>query len=744
MRALPTADAAARAGLSARDYREVCARLGREPNPIEARMFGVMWSEHCGYKHSKKVLQRLPSWSPRVLSGPGENAGAVDVGGGWAIAFKMESHNHPSAVDPYNGAATGIGGIIRDVLAMGARPVALLDSLRFGPLDEPRARRLCNGVVAGIAGYGNALGVPTVGGELLADDCYRDNPLVNVACLGLVRADRVATSAASGPGNAVLYVGARTGRDGIGGAAFASIELDEQRESEDRASVQMGDPFTGKLLIEATLEALATGAVVALQDMGAAGLTCAASEMAARGGVGMTVDLDRVPLRERGMRPDEILLSESQERMLLVVGQRDADRVAAIYRRWGLAAAVIGTVTAEPRLIVTAHGRPVVDLPPDALARAPAYDPAAEAPKRLQAAWTLEAGSLPQVAVTEALRRMLTHPDVATKRRIFEQYDHMVGVRTVVTPGADAAVLRLIEVPPLGIALSVDGNARWCALDPRRGAALAVLEAAANLACVGAEPVAVTDCLNFGNPERPTIFWAFREAVCGIAEACDALGVPVISGNVSFYNEAEGSGGDRAVWPTPVIGMAGLVPDVSRLPAVGFVRDGDLVVIIGGTAPALGSSLYVRCLARTLRGRPADPQVPATTRAIRLIREAVRDGVVRSAHDVSDGGLAVALAEACILGGRGAAVILPLDAGTLFGEGPGRFVVSVDPSAIGTLEALARAREVPLAVVGRAGGRALRMVAPPGDPQAPALPDDREQVEMPLDAMIAAYDSLEV
>jgi phosphoribosylformylglycinamidine synthase II len=744
MTALASADATARAGLSARDYREVCARLGREPNPIEARMFGVMWSEHCGYKHSKKILRRLPSRSPRVLSGPGENAGTVDVGGGWAIAFKMESHNHPSAVDPYNGAATGIGGIIRDVLAMGARPIALLDSLRFGPLDDPRARRLCRGVVAGIAGYGNAVGVPTVGGELLTDDCYRDNPLVNVACLGLVRADRVATSAASGPGNAVLYVGARTGRDGIGGAAFASIGLDEQRESADRASVQIGDPFTGKLLVEATLEALATGAVVALQDMGAAGLTCAASEMAARGGVGMSIDLDRVPLREPGMRPEEILLSESQERMLLVVGRRDADRVAAIYRRWGLAAAVIGTVTAEPRLVVTVQGQPLVDLPPDALANAPAYDPEAEPPQGLHTLWTLEAASLPAVAAAEALRRMLAHPDIAGKRRIFEQYDHMVGIRTVAAPGADAAVLRLIEAPPRGIALCTDGNARWCALDPRRGAALAVLEAAANLACVGAEPVAVTDCLNFGSPERPGVFWAFCEAVCGIADAATALGVPVVSGNVSFYNEAEGGVGDRAVWPTPVIGMAGLIPDVARLPAAGFARDGDLIVLVGGAVPTLGSSLYLRCLARTLRGRPADPQAAATTRAIRVVREAVRDGLVHSAHDVSDGGLAVALAEACLLGGRGAAVVTPLDPGALFGEGPGRFIVSLAPSAFGALEALAGAHDVPLAALGRVGGGALRMTAPVGDsgPSAPAR--GVGLVEIPLEALIAAYDGLEV
>lgn len=738
-------DAAARAGLSERDYREACERLGRAPNPIEARMFGVMWSEHCGYKHSKKALRRLPASSPRVLTGPGENAGVVAIGGGWALAFKMESHNHPSAVDPYNGAATGVGGIIRDVLAMGARPAALLDSLRFGPLDEPRARRLFGGVVAGIAGYGNAIGVPTVGGELLTDPCYRDNPLVNVACLGLVRADRVARSAASGPGNAVLYVGARTGRDGIGGAAFASVELDERRESEDRASVQMGDPFTGKLLIEATLEALATRAVVAIQDMGAAGLTCAACEMAARGGVGMTIDLDRVPLREPGMRPDEILLSESQERMLLVVPRAEVGRVAAVYHKWGLAAEVIGSVIAGPRLIVRSSGRTVVDLPPEALAGAPAYDPAASEPEGLRARWIWDPAALPVVDPAEALLVLLGHPDIASKRAVFEQYDHMVGVRTVVMPGADAAVLRVTEAPPMGVALTADGNARWCAADPRRGAALIVLEAAANLACLGAEPVAVTDCLNFGNPERPPVFWTFRETIEGISEACAALGVPVIGGNVSFYNEAEGSGGDRAIFPTPVIGMAGLVEDVGRPVGPGFVRGGDMILLVGGGGAlggsgalgggTLGTSLYVRHFTGDLRGRPADPALEASVRAIRFVRDAVRAGLVVSAHDISDGGLAVALAESCIHAGCGAAVTWPCDPEPLFGEGPGRFVVSVEPRDAAEFAERARSAGVPVHHLGITGGSSLRVIPPAGHSGG---------IDVSLSVLTAAWQSLEV
>ncbi|MDR7423478.1 MAG: phosphoribosylformylglycinamidine synthase subunit PurL [Armatimonadota bacterium] len=730
MSAVRAAGAATRAGLSARDAAEVYARLGREPNAVEARMLAVMWSEHCGYKHSKTALRRLPGRSPRVVSGPGENAGVVAIGGGWALAFKMESHNHPSAVDPYNGAATGIGGIIRDILAMGARPVALLDSLRFGPLDEPRPRRLAAGVVAGIAGYGNAIGVPTVGGELRIDPCYRDIPLVNVACLGLVRADRVVTAAASGPGNVVLYVGARTGRDGIGGAAFASAELDETQAAADRASVQMGDPFAGKLLIEATLQALEAGGVVAMQDMGAAGLTCAASEMASRGGVGMTLDLDRVPLREPAMRPEEILLSESQERMLLVVAPAAAATVAAIYRRWGLTAEVVGTVTADRRLRVLAGGRVIADLPPDVLADAPAYDPPSEPPADLHERWRPPV--LPEVDPTDVLLRLLAHPDVAGKRAVYQQYDHSVGIRTVVRPGDDAAVLRVLEAPPLGVALVADGNARWCAADPRRGGALVVLEAAANLACVGAEPVAVTDCLNFGSPERPAIYWTFVETIEGIAEACRALDAPVVGGNVSFYNEAEGG---RAIAPTPVVGLAGVVPDVARTVPAGFQRAGDLIAVVGDGEASLGASLYAQVVAGRARGRPADPAPARAVAAIACVRDAVRQGVLASAHDCADGGLAVALAEACMAGGHGAAVTLPAGPTTLFGEGPGRFVVSISPPQYGVFEALARARGVPFCALGRVEGDRLRLT-PPGARAA--------AVEVPVDALRAAWTSLEV
>jgi phosphoribosylformylglycinamidine synthase len=726
-----TAEVAVRAGIVPRDYEDVCRRIGREPNPIEACMFGVMWSEHCGYKHSRRALRRLPSRSSRVVSGPGENAGVVAVDENWALAFKMESHNHPSAVDPYNGAATGVGGIIRDILAMGARPIALLDSLRFGAPSDARSRRLMAGVVAGIAGYGNAIGVPTVGGELRTDACYGDNPLVNVACLGLVPRAGIMTAAAAGAGNVVIYAGARTGRDGIGGAAFASTELDETREVSDRASVQIGDPFTGKLLIEATLAAIESGGVVAIQDMGAAGLTCATSEMSARGGVGMRIDLDRVPLRESAMRPDEILLSESQERMLLVVQRDAADRVSDVYRRWGLAARTIGTVTDEQRLRMVWRGDVIVDLPPDALADAPLYDPAAEAPA---APMSLDAHATHAADPGAALLALLRHPDVASKRAIFEQYDHMVGIRTVVIPGGDAAVIRILEASPKAVAMTADGNGRWCATDPHRGAAWSVLEAAANLACVGAEPVAVTDCLNYASPERADVFWSFCEGIDGIAEACEALDVPVVGGNVSFYNEAQG---ERPIHPTPIIGMAGIIPDVACVIGAGFARDDDLVCVIGGETSSLDGSLLAALDADKPAGILIDDGVDAAARAIQCVRQSVRQGTLRSAHDCSDGGLAVALAEACVMGGRGAAVAIEPSVAAWFGEAPARFVVSLDPERWSDLAWLAATHRVAATAIGIVGGDALRIA--PGEGGWGSM-----RVDVPVRALHEARESLEV
>jgi phosphoribosylformylglycinamidine synthase subunit PurL len=688
--------------LRANEYADICRRLARDPTPAELGMFGVMWSEHCAYKHSRAALRRLPTRGHGVLRGPGENAGAVAVGDGWAAVFKMESHNHPSAVAPFHGAATGVGGIIRDVLAMGARPVALLNSLRFGPPTDPRATSTMKGVVAGIATYGNSIGVPTVGGEIACAPCYRANPLVNVACLGFVRDDRLATARAAGPGNAVVYLGARTGRDGMHGAAFASAEL--AGDPRDRSAVQIGDPFTGKLLIEATLEALASGAVVAVQDMGAAGLTCALSEMAARGGVGMDVDLALVPRREDGMTAEEVLLSESQERMLLVVQAGREYDILRIGRRWGLSAVVIGRIVNGPVLTVSENGRVVASLDPRHLTTAPEYVPAASEPRSLGETRTFDPTVLPAVSPPQALLSLLASPAIASKRWVFRQYDHMVQTNTVVPPGADAAILRLRDAPPRGVALTVDGNGRYCHLDPYVGGMLAVCEAAQNLACAGAVPAAVTDCLNFASPERPEVFWAFRHVVDGIARACEVFDVPVIGGNVSFYNEA----GD-GIYPTPTIAMLGRLGDVRRHATSGWKQDGDLIVLLGDGVPGLAGSEYLAALHGIAAGRLCEPDLFAVSRVAQCTREAVAQGILASAHDCSDGGIAVALAECCIAAGAGARISLAQrdrarPAEILFGEGPGRIIVSLRPQRIPDLVRIARRLAVHLQVLGAAGG----------------------------------------
>jgi phosphoribosylformylglycinamidine synthase len=723
-------DRAAGAGLRPSEYTEICRRLGRDPTPAELGMFGVMWSEHCAYKHSKATLRRLPARGKGMLRGPGENAGAVAVGGGWAAVFKMESHNHPSAVAPFHGAATGVGGIIRDILAMGARPIALLDSLRFGSPRDPQVARMIQGVVAGIAAYGNSIGVPTVGGELSCAPPYAGNPLVNVACLGLVREDRIATARAAGAGNAVLYLGARTGRDGMHGAAFASAEL--AGDPQDRTAVQMGDPFTGKLLIEATLEALATGAVVGVQDMGAAGLTCALSEMSARGGVGMDVNLALVPRREDGMTPEEVLLSESQERMLLVVASGREEEVLRIARRWHLPAVVLGRVTAEPLLVVRDGDRVIVSLDPRHLTQAPEYAPEAVEPSYLRALRRFDPATLPAIPPREALLRLLASPGIASKRWAFRQYDHTVQTNTVVPPGADAAVLRLKDAAPLGLALAADGNGRYCYLDPYVGGMLAVLEAAQNLACVGARAVAVTDCLNFASPERPEVFWTFRQAVEGVSRACEALDVPVIGGNVSFYNEA-----GQGIYPTPIIAMLGKLDDVHRHATPGWKREGDLIVLIGDGRPALDGSEYLASLHGLTAGRLREPDVLAAARAIQLTREAVAQGLLASAHDCADGGLAVAIAECCIAGGRGARVALRCtqDGGTtelLFGEGIGRIVASLRGEVMPSLTGLAQRLAVSVQVLGTVGGERLVIGADSGG--APWIDEDVVSMRRPWDA----------
>ncbi|MHB8730464.1 MAG: phosphoribosylformylglycinamidine synthase subunit PurL [bacterium] len=713
------------------EYAEVCRRLGRDPSPAELGMFGVMWSEHCAYKHSRAALKRLPTKGRGVLRGPGENAGAVDAGGGLAAVFKMESHNHPSAVAPFHGAATGVGGIIRDVLAMGARPVALLDSLRFGPLDEPAVAPLARGVVAGIAAYGNSIGVPTVGGEVRCAPCYRANPLVNVACLGLAPADRLTTSRAAGPGNAVVYLGARTGRDGMQGAAFASAEL--AGNPTDRSAVQMGDPFTGKLLIEATLEALATGAVVALQDMGAAGLTCALSEMSARGEVGMDVDLTHVPRREEGMTSEEVLLSESQERMLLVVQAGREDEVLGVARRWDLPAVVIGRVVAEPVLTVRDGGRAIVCLDPRHLTDAPVYAPAGAPPAYLAEARRLDLAALPAHDPVDALLALLRRPGTASARWIFRQYDHMIQTNTVVAPGADAAVLRLKDAPPRGLALAVDGNGRYCYLDPYVGGMLAVLEAAQNLACAGAEPAAVTDCLNFASPERPDVFWTFTQAVDGIARACETLEVPVVGGNVSFYNEA-----GEGIYPTPVVAMLGRMEDVRRHATPGWAGEGDVIVLLGDGIPALDGSEYLEAIHGRVAGRLREPDLLAVARTIRCVRKAVAEGLLASAHDCAEGGLAVALAECSAASRTGARVAVRgggrADA-ALFGEAIGRVVGSVRTNRLPDLLNFARRLTVPVQVIGTVGGDRLVVAAD----EAPA---GRPWLDVPVTALQYAWDSI--
>ena len=718
----PEGAPAGASGLSPEEYAAVGAALRRAPNTVELRCLAVMWSEHCAYKHSREVLRRLPTGGAGVLQGPGENAGVVEIGGGWALVWKMESHNHPSAVDPYNGAATGVGGIIRDVLAMGARPIALLDSLRCGPLDDARSRRLLAGIVGGIAGYGNSIGVPTVGGELAVDPGYRDNPLVNVACLGLVRTDRVVRGRADPPGAVLLYAGARTGRDGIGGAAFASAVLDERAEYEDRAAVQIGDPFAGKCLIEATLQALETGRVRGVQDMGAGGLACAAAEMAARADTGVVLDLYRVPLRERDMAPHEVLLSESQERMLLVTSPEDVEILAAVYRRWGLEAEVVGRVTDDGRFRAQFDDALVVDLPADLLTHAPArhVDPVpVPDPAPLAARG---------IAAEHALLRLLATPELAGKAPIYEQYDHMVQVRTVVRPGRDAAVLRLPEVAPAGLALTVDGNGRWCAVDPYGGALATVLEAAANLACAGAVPLAVTDCLNFASPEDPQVFWTFARAVEGIADACRALGVPVVGGNVSFYNE----GPAGPILPTPVVAMVGLVPDVTTAPTV--PQDDNLLVLLGAADSGLGGSLYAREFCSSLAPGFHRPNLHTAGRTLSCVREAVQRRAVALAHDVSDGGLAAALVECCLILDRGASVTLPgpVDTGALFGEEGTRVVCVVSPDDLTELQSLAATHDVPLSVLGHLEGDRFRI----------AGPDERVPVDLSLDRLRRAWMTL--
>ena len=695
-------------GLTDSEYARICELLEREPNDVELAMFSLLWSEHCAYKHSRKLLRRLPTEGDRVLMGPGENAGAVDIGGGYAVAFKVESHNHPSAVEPFQGAATGVGGILRDVFALGARPIAVLDSLRFGELESERSRYLLDGAVRGIGHYGNSIGVPTVGGEIYFEAPYEHNCLVNAMCVGLADSRHMVRSAATGPGNLVVLMGASTGRDGIGGASvLASAELEQ--DADKRPSVQIGDPFEEAKLLECCLELLSGGLLVALQDLGAAGLSSSAGEMASKGGMGIDIDVTRVPLREPDMEPFEIMISESQERMLAIVEPGDLDELLAVCEKWQTGAAAIGEVTDTGRIRVLRAQDVVGDLPVGALVDGcPLYELQPEQPR----SWGYgNRAVLPGAAEAgEVLLALLGSPNVASKRWAFQQYDSIVGSRTVRRPeAADAAVL---QVPEAGVAIAVaiDGNGRRVACDPHRGTVEAVLECAANLACVGAEPLGLTNCLNFGNPEKPGSAWQLDRSVTGLAEACEALGVPVVGGNVSLYNE----GPDGPIYPTPVVGMVGELPDPARVAGIAFAQAGDAIALAGPFAPSLAGSELAKLRGELDLGLPGF-DLGAVGAAIEAVREAVRSGAVASAHDISDGGLACALSEGAIAGGIGCRLDLdPLveerggsgESG-LFGEGPGGFVLSGERSA---LEALA-AERLPVLVIGEVGGEAIEIEA---------------------------------
>ncbi|OGL07852.1 MAG: phosphoribosylformylglycinamidine synthase II [Candidatus Rokubacteria bacterium RIFCSPLOWO2_02_FULL_73_56] len=706
-----TLDLARDLGLTAEEYDRIVTRLGREPTWTELGLFSALWSEHCAYKHSRVFLGRLPTRGPRVLQGPGENAGAVDIGDGWAVVFKMESHNHPSFIEPFQGAATGVGGILRDIFTMGARPIAILDSLRFGEPVDAKTRHLVDGVVSGISWYGNCFGCPTVGGEIAFAPEYAGNPLVNVMCVGLVRTDALFRARAEGVGNPVFYVGNKTGRDGIHGATMASATFDEHAEAR-RPTVQVGDPFTEKLLLEACLEAMATGAVLGIQDMGAAGLACCTSEMPARAGTGMDVELARVPQREPAMTPYEILLSESQERMLLVAARGREEEVRRVFAKWELDAVEIGRVTAGGELCARLDGEVVARVPVALLAEAPEYRKPVERPAWLDERLAFDPLGLPAPAdCGQALLELLGSPTLASKEWAFRQYDQQVGINTLVLPGSDAAVLR-VKGTRRALALATDGNGRQVFLDPRRGAALAVAEAARNVSCAGGLPVGLTDCMNFGSPERPEILWQFAEAIEGIAEACRALEIPVVGGNVSFYNETSG----QAILPTPVVGVVGLLEDATRYATQWFKAAGHAVALLGPEAVSLGGSEYLWTRHRRLAGRLAPLDLEIERRVQAAVRAAVAAGLVSAAHDCSEGGLAVALAEACATGRAPLGCTVTLAGGAradlvLFGEGPSRVVVAVEPGGAAEFEALMRESAIPWRWVGQTGGDRLRIAA---------------------------------
>jgi phosphoribosylformylglycinamidine synthase subunit PurL len=713
-----TPDLVRQHGLSEEEFERIKAILGREPNFTELGVFSVMWSEHCSYKNTRRELRKFPTTGPRVLVKAGEeNAGVIDVGDGWAVAFKMESHNHPSAVEPFQGAATGVGGIIRDIFTMGARPVFLMNSLRFGPIDghndaARKNRKLLRGVVAGIAHYGNCIGVPTIGGEIGFDESYNGNPLVNVLCLGILKKSEIARGAASGVGNAVFYVGSETGRDGLAGAAFASRDLTEESKA-DRPAVQVGDPFRGKLLLEACLELLTSGAVAGIQDMGAAGLTCSTCETASRGGTGVQIDLALVPKRESGMSAYEILLSESQERMLIIVRSGEEERVKEVFEKWDLPYSRVGKVTDDGFMRVLNDGSIEVEIAAKQLADdAPVYEREVAIPAKPEA---IAISDLAWRDPKDSLLKLLAHPTIASKNWVFRQYDYTVRAGTVVPPGSDAAVFYVREANKF-LAATTDCNNLYCRLDPREGAKIAVAEAARNLTCSGAVPLAVTDNLNFGNPYRPENFWQLREAVEGLAEACRRFETPVTGGNVSLYNESP----QGTIDPTPTVGMIGLIEDERWITRQYFRDEGDVIFLIGDVGEEIGGSLYLKAIYGKKAGLPPRLNFDQELAIQKFLRELIRQGVVKSAHDCSEGGLAVALAECCLSGpGKiGARIRLPWRSGsssspnqrldvTLFNESQSRIVVSVPKEAVELIQQDAAQQEIGLFRLGSVGGSEL-------------------------------------
>lgn len=695
-------------GLTDEEYGRIAEMIGRLPNYVETGLFSVMWSEHCSYKNSKPVLRRFPTKGERVLQGPGEGAGIVDIGDGLAIAFKIESHNHPSAIEPYQGAATGVGGIIRDIFSMGARPIALLNSLRFGPLSNPRVKYLFEHVVAGIAGYGNCIGIPTVGGETVFDEAYEGNPLVNVLCVGLISHDQIQRGLAKGVGNLVIYVGPPTGRDGIHGATFASEELTEASDQR-RPAVQVGDPFMEKLVMEACLELIDRKLLEGIQDMGAAGLTSSSSEMAGKAGTGLILDLDRVPQREPDLSAYEMMLSESQERMLLVAKPERVPEIEAVLDRWGVTHAVVGEVTEDRRYRIRHHGEWVADLPVDALVNeAPVYERAGIEPLYIRRMREEPADPLPRLSpegLTEAFLKLIASPNLASKEWIYRQYDYMVRTQTAVGPGSDAAVM-LVPNARKAIAITTDGNGRYVHLDPNTGGKIAVAEAARNLAVSGALPLAITDNLNFGNPEKQEIFWQFEQAAEGIAEACRLLNTPVTGGNVSFYNETNGV----SVYPTPVIGMVGLIEDLDHITPSSFREEGEVLLMAGETYAELTGTEFQKVMTGRSYGPPPQINLEREQALIAFTLAAIRQGLVRAAHDLADGGFAIALAEMAIPHEMGAAVnltadLLPEEA--LFSESQSRILFAVKPDSVEKLFQLAEEKKVPLSKIGVTGGSRL-------------------------------------